>query len=290
MRSKTDWLVSMTLVYACIAPHGSEAIAELSSERNRRKFRRTTDGLRKLGIEVAKTKPDTIVIATPHSLRLSRNIGIILSENSSGTLRASPHSRRAISVKAKCDVGFATQLLERSRRAHLPVVGANYGTNEGITSDMPMDWGALVPLWFMLPRCERKPRVVIVTPSREIPLAKNFQFGRVIADRAEAIRKKRIVFVASADQAHTHKRDGPYGYSSKAGEYDSFVLDALSHNRIGDVMKLSPALVEAAKPDSLWQMAVLAGVADRVNLQAKLVSYDTPTYFGMICANFRRIT
>jgi len=279
----------MTVVYACIAPHGSEAVEQLASKSSKRKFRRTTDGLRKVALEVGRAKPDTIVIATPHNIRLSKNIGIILSENCTGTLRASLRSRVSVSLKTKCDVEFAAKILESSRRARLPVVGVNYGTNEGVTSDMPMDWGTLVPLWFMIPRCRRKPRVVIVTPSREIPLLRNFQFGRIIAEQSETNPKKRVVFVASADQAHTHKRSGPYGFSRKAKEYDSLILDSVNNDRIGKVMSIKPDLVEAAKPDSLWQMAILAGIADKVTLEADLVSYDVPTYFGMICANFRRV-
>ncbi len=105
-------------------------------------------------------------------------------------------------------------------RRGLPVVGAHYGTTEGVTSDMPMDWGTLVPLWFMMPRCRKKPKIVIVTPSREIPLSKNFEFGQMIAEQAESNRNKRVVFVASADQAHAHKKNGPYGFNKQAKEYD----------------------------------------------------------------------
>jgi aromatic ring-opening dioxygenase LigB subunit len=278
----------MTLVYACIAPHGSEAIPQLASKTNRRKFRKTSDGLLKLGAEVGRAKPDTIVLATPHNLKLWKNIGIILAENSTGRLQASPRNRRSVSVKTKCDVEFSKELLEQSKRAHLPVIGANYGTAEGATSDMPMDWGTLVPLWFMLPRCRRKPKLVIVTPSREVPLSKNFQFGKIIAELAETKRNKRVVFVASADQAHAHQKSGPYGYSTRAKEYDMLVLDALTKNRIDQIMTTKPDLVEAAKPDSLWQMAILAGIADKVKLKAQLLSYDVPTYFGMTCANFIR--
>jgi aromatic ring-opening dioxygenase LigB subunit len=279
----------MTLVFACIAPHGSEAIEQLAPRAATRRFQKTRDGLGELGKDVGKARPDTIVIATPHNLRLWEKIGIILAENSTGTLQASSRNKKSVSLKAKCDVGFAKELLERSTRKHLPVIGANYGTSDGPTSDIPMDWGTLVPLWFMLPRCRRKPKVVIVTPSREIPLSKNFEFGRIIAEQAEAKRANRIVFVASADQAHAHKKAEPYGFSTQAKDYDKMVLDALAKNRISAMMQLKQDLVDAAKPDSLWQMAVLAGVADKVKLRAEIVSYQVPTYFGMICASFQRM-
>jgi len=35
-------------------------------------------------------------------------------------------------------------------------------------------------------------------------------------------------------------------------------------------------------------MAMLAGVINRVEMTAELFSYHVPTYFGMICAGFRR--
>jgi len=96
--------------------------------------------------------------------------------------------------------------------------------------------------------------------------------------------------VASADQAHAHRRSGPYGFNARAKKFDSLVLDALAHNRVDQVLRIKRDLIEAAKPDSLWQMAILAGVADKVRLKTTFASYDIPTYFGMISANFVRVS
>lgn len=277
----------MTLVYACIAPHGSEAIEKLASKSNVRKFQKTRDGLCKLAKEVGRAKPETIVIASPHNLKLWQKITVVTAENSTGTLQASSCNKRSVSLKVKCDVKFANELIELASGRNLPVVGANYGTFEGVTSDMPMDWGTLVPLWFMIPKCKPKPKVVIVTPSREIPLSQNFQFGRVIGELSER-NAKRIVFVASADQAHRHKKSGPYGFSKAAKMYDGLVLRAIQKNRLDSIMRLKRKLIEAARPDSLWQMTMLSGALDRVEMKAELLSYHVPTYFGMICASFRR--
>ncbi len=277
----------MALVYACIAPHGSEAIERLATKTTVRKFQRTREGLGKLAKEVGRARPDTIVIASPHNLKLWKKIGIVTAENSSGTLYASPRSKKYVTIKAKCDIEFANELLEQATRKKLPVVGANYGTTEGVTSDVPMDWGTLVPLWFIIPKCRRKPRVVIVTPSREIPLSQNIEFGRLIGTLAER-KSRRVVFVASADQAHRHRKSGPYGFSKAAKEYDKLVLDALHRNRIDAITRFGSKLIDAASPDSLWQMAILAGIADTVDLSAHVISYDVPTYFGMICASFQR--
>ncbi|MGA2973155.1 MAG: hypothetical protein ABSE39_11135 [Candidatus Bathyarchaeia archaeon] len=278
----------MTLVYACIAPHGSETIAKLASKSTVRKFQKTRQGLQQLAREVRKARPDTIVIASPHNLKLWRKIAVVIAENSTGTLQASPRNKKSVGLKVKCDVKFARKLLDAAARRKLPVVGANYGTFDGVTSDMPMDWGTLVPLLFIIPECRPRPKVVIVTPSREIPLSQNFQFGRVVGEVSERTAK-RIVFVASADQAHRHKKSGPYGFNKASKEYDRLVLQAIQRGRIDSIMGFRPKFVDAARPDSLWQMTMLAGAIDRFRMKADVISYDVPTYFGMICASFRRV-
>jgi len=101
-------------------------------------------------------------------------------------------------------------------------------------------------------------------------------------------KAKRCIFVASADQAHAHKKSGPYGFSKAAAMYDRLVLDAIRANRIDRIMNLEAKLVEDAKPDSLWQMTMLVGVLSKVRLYSAFFSYQVPTYYGMICAGFRR--
>src|SRR5206468_3684063 len=154
---------------------------------------------------------------------------IVTAENSTGYLNG-PRGRK-VSLSLRCDRKFAQDLLEESTRKHLPVVGANYGTAEGPASDMPMDWGTLVPMWFVAKEEQVKARMVIVTPSREIPLRQNIALGTTIAEMAEK-RKKRLVFIASADQAHAHKKPGPYGYHRSAAKYDEYFSRAIQKNRV----------------------------------------------------------
>jgi len=277
----------MTLVYACMAPHGSETIRRITPKPMQHAFEETEQALRTLASHVNRSRPDTIVIATPHNLRLWKKICIVTSQNSSGKLTGENGS--SVSLKVKCDIEFSRQLLMEASKKGLPVVGANYGSTEGETSDMPMDWGTLIPLWFILNKKSRQPRVSIVTPSREIPLSQNVRFGRTIGEIMERDRSKRFVFVASADQAHAHKKSGPYGFNKAAAEYDRIVLRAIEENNLNIVLRLKSKFVEYAKPDSLWQIAILAGIIERVKVKSQLLSYQVPTYYGMICAEYARL-
>lgn len=274
----------MTLVYSCIAPHGGEIIPELATKSVFRKFAKTNQAMSIIGRKIQGARAHTIVIASPHNLRLLKKIAVVTTENSSGSLKGS--SQRSVTLRALCDRKFALKIVEESEHMSLPVVGANYGTAEGPASDISMDWGTLVPLWFAFQRQKsHRPQIVIVAPSREIPIRANFRFGQLLG-RLMKKSRDRFVFIASADQAHAHSRSGPYGFSPAAATYDQRVTDYIRQNKLSRIMGMDPKFVERAKPDSLWQMTILAGVTDVVPSGSRLLSYQVPTYYGMACAEF----
>jgi aromatic ring-opening dioxygenase LigB subunit len=282
---------NLTLVYCCIAPHGGEIIPELAKDRKTADlFSETRKGIQKLATQMKESKPDTIVIASPHNLRLWKKIAIVISENSSGFLISDAKSKERIELSTRCDTRFARELYSRAVKNRLPVVGANYGTFEGSTSDLPMDWGTFIPLWFFLDgekhhgKKIKEPKVVIVAPSREIPISQNVSFGRLIAKLAQSEKSKRIAFVASADQAHTHTKQSPYGIHPSAKDFDKLAVDGIRDGKIESLLRLDPRFIENSKPDSIWQLAMLQGVVSEVPMKTKLISYQVPTYFGMICA------
>jgi aromatic ring-opening dioxygenase LigB subunit len=273
--------MTMGIVYACIAPHGSEAIPKLAGDKLEA-FSETRKGMEELGRQMKKHNPHTIIIATPHGLRLDQNIGIVTSQYSGGNLK---DKGKTVSARFKCNRQLAQKIYQTAKEEELPIVSANYGTSEGPASCMPMDWGVLIPLWFFRAQERGKPRIVIVTPSREIPLTQLVEFGKIIAQTAEK-SKRNIAFVASADQGHAHDKTGPYGFNPASKEYDELVIKAIRENNLNQILTLDPQFVEDAKPDSLWQLAILEGVLERVPMKARFVSYQAPTYFGLMCADF----
>jgi aromatic ring-opening dioxygenase LigB subunit len=139
-----------------------------------------------------------------------------------------------------------------------------------------MDWGTLIPLSF-LPELP----VVVVSPARDRALAEHEALGRAIA---AAAGESRVALVASADHGHAHDPDGPYGFDPAAASYDELAVELVRENRLRELHGLAE-LVEAAKADSLWQLAVLHGAVGS-GFDVDLLSYEAPTYFGMLCAAY----
>ncbi len=55
-------------------------------------------------------------------------------------------------------------------------------------------------------------------------------------------------------------------------------------NTLERLVDVSPGLVENAKADSWWQMLILHGATR--GWKGRLISYEAPTYFGMLTAVF----
>jgi aromatic ring-opening dioxygenase LigB subunit len=271
----------MGIVFACIAPHGAEMIPELA--RNMlQAFAITRKGMEQIAETLKKQEVETIVVATPHNLRLEATIGIITAEFSDGILE---ENNSQVKLRCQCDSQLARVILAETRNLGLPVVGVNYGTSEGPASCMPMDWGTLIPLWFFAREKQATPKVVIVTPSREIPLENLTRLGHAIAEAAKT-SDRRVAFVASADQGHAHRSDGPYGFNAASAEFDQAAKMAIQKNDLRPLLNLPPKFVEDAKPDSIWQIAILQGILERVPMKGFLLSYQAPTYYGMLCAEY----
>ena len=274
-------MIEVAVVFACIAPHGAEIIPELAGNlfevlsRTRRSMEHIAETLKRQRVE-------TIVIATPHNLRLEATIGIITTEFSEGILE---ENNSQVRLRCQCDSQLARVILAETGNLGLPVVGVNYGTSEGPASCMPMDWGTLIPLWFFAREKQATPRIVIVTPSREIPLENLTRLGHAIAEAAKT-SDRRVAFVASADQGHAHRSDGPYGFNAASAEFDQAVKMAIQKNDLRPLLNLPPKFVEDAKPDSIWQIAILQGILERVPMKGFLLSYQAPTYYGMLCAEY----
>ncbi len=144
-----------------------------------------------------------------------------------------------------------------------------------------MDWATQIPIHFM---GRDEVPIVMIAPARDLSWDLHLAAGRAIAGVAAA-SNKRVALIASCDHGHAHDPKGPYGFSPASKVFDDRVVELVKRNALGELMSLDPALVAEAKADSFWQMLLLHGaIGDR--WRADFLSYEAPTYFGMLCAAF----
>lgn len=272
----------MPLVFACIAPHGSIAIPEAKPKDRPSLANATTAGMQELGRRFAAAEPDVSIVLTPHNIHVEGAIAVIDAATVSGDLVqwGSP-----ISMRVPVDRELALSVRDAIREAGIPVVAVSYGANDPTTAIFPMDWAVLIPAHFMGGRSAPQVPVAVVAPARDLEDDVHVRAGQAIG-RAAAASRKRVALIASCDHGHGHDAKGPYGFTPKSKEFDDAVVSLI---REGDGLRFSglgSAFAREAKADSYWQMLMLAGALGNDRWKGDLLSYEAPTYFGMLCAAY----
>jgi aromatic ring-opening dioxygenase LigB subunit len=219
---------------------------------------------------------EVAIVATPHGTLLDGHFGVVRAA------RLTEHPNQFVDAthlyEGDGDPELADACVEALQEAGLPALGLTFGTTAAGGSTMPIDWGAGIPLSFL-----RIP-AVIVTPCRALSNADHVRAGNALA---RATGRRAAAFVASADHGHGHTHDGPYGFSEHSAPYDADVQDVVRRNALAELVSWDPERAKDALADSLWQMLMLHGALGG-GFRAELLSYEAPTYFGMLTAAFQR--
>jgi aromatic ring-opening dioxygenase LigB subunit len=283
----------MALVFAAIAPHGFPIIPELSDDAEGALATRAA--MEELGRRAAAAGVEALVIAGPHGVRVDGAICLADTARAAGTLA---WQGRHVELNVPVDGALTDAIATKARERGIPIALAGYAGNRRDQSVLPLDWGILTPLWFLghgrnmpghgdvladPPAEDIGPPAVIVTPSRSLPRETLVDFGRAVAE-VSAAEPRRIGFIASCDWGHAHAADGPYGFHSESARVDAEVVAAVQANDLMRLIELDEGRARDAAIDGLWQTLMLGGALDVTPMNVELLSYEAPTYYGMLVA------
>jgi aromatic ring-opening dioxygenase LigB subunit len=256
------------IVFAAIAPHGGLVFDQPEAP--------TRQGMEELGRRFTAAEPEAAIVLTPHGVHVDDHFAVVRSSRLEGD--AAQWTDADTHYAGPGEPNLAQACLAALQEEGLPALGVTFGATAAGSSTMPLDWGALIPLWFM-----RAPAVV-VTPCRARPNDEQVRAGAALA---RATGDRRVALIASADHGHGHTRDGPYGFAAESAPYDALIQELVASNRLGELAAVDAAWAVAAKADSFWQLLLLHGAIGDT-FEVELLSYEVPTYFGMLTASYTR--
>jgi aromatic ring-opening dioxygenase LigB subunit len=274
-----------TVTIGAIAPHDDEAVPDACDETNRHLAVKTQRAMDEMARRVARAGPEAIIIATPHNVHVTGHMAVLTSSQLTGQIDEAP---KPVSFSCRVDRELALGIHDEMRAADIPTVAVSFGGNVPAESVGPLDWGSIVPLWHIARHAPDLP-VAVVVPARDLDVAAHVRAGAA-AVRAARQLVRRVAFVASADQGHGHSHDGPYGYHAESAAFDRRVCDAVERGTLEHLVSFTTDEVSAAVVDSWWQMVMLHGALeeDGSRFRAELLSYEAPTYVGLLTAVFER--
>jgi aromatic ring-opening dioxygenase LigB subunit len=285
----------MTIVFGAIAPHGFTIIPEMSDDAEG--GLKTRSAMEELQRRFTAAAPEVVVIAGPHGFRVEGAICLADVGRGAGTLS---WKGRQVEMNVPVDGALTDAIARNAQAKGVPIARGGYAGNRREQAVMPIDWGVITPLWYAghgrnmvgyghvladRPERDEGPPVVITTPSRSLPRETLIAFGHAIAEAAEE-DGRRVAFIASCDWAHRHREDGPYGFHEVAARVDRAVVDAIRAGDLRALLTITDQDAADAAIDGLWQALMLAGILERTPLGGELLSYEAPTYYGMIVAAY----
>ena len=199
----------MGIINAVMVPHPPIIIPGVGRGEEK-KIQATTDAYIEAAGLVAGSRPDTIVITTPHGTDYADWFHISPGVGARGSFAAFGDTT---SISVDYDSEFVGELSGLARSTGFPA-----GT-EGERSP-EIDHGTLVPLYFLGNAYggAKLPPVVRISISG-LSLAEHYRLGMLIKGTAEKLGR-RVSVVASGDLSHYLTRSGPYGYRKEGPQYD----------------------------------------------------------------------
>jgi|YelNatPaOPRAMG01_1025707.scaffolds.fasta_scaffold05487_12 aromatic ring-opening dioxygenase LigB subunit len=253
----------MVLSNVYVIPHGDEILSMPNSE--------SATMNKKIKEVTRNDNSDTIVIISPHSLRMEAGASLINTVHLSGYYKI---GNMVIRKNYETDRELNAELLKSSHS----LIETTFVTTEGKLSRFPLDFGSLIPLSFF-----GKRKVSLIGQWRTDAKEKLIDLGERIYDVvSQTDRKVSVIF--SADQAHAHSRKGPYGYDERAKKYDEIVIKSLRKNDFNELIQLDSEFIQGAKPDSYWNLLSFFGFIREGNMVPRFHYYYVQIYFGMLLA------
>jgi len=261
----------MSLVFAAITPHPPMLIPAIGKEKIQN-LKQTQDAMRLLEAELYITKPQLIIIISPHSSLFSDSFVINAHTQFSG--RFEKFGDLTTKKEWFGSPDFAATLSHEAKKANIPLQSM---------SEESLDHGATVALYYLT---EHLPDVKILPMGFSgLGVDAHVQFGNFLK---EVIMRsgKRIAVIASGDLAHCLTQDAPSGYKSKGSEFDSIICDSLTKMDTQKIRSIDQDLTKEVDECGYRSILILLGILQNMQCTFVLHSYEHPFGVGYLVGEF----
>ncbi|MFA6254545.1 MAG: AmmeMemoRadiSam system protein B [Patescibacteria group bacterium] len=265
----------MPLVFSAITPHPPVLIPEIGKD-NLKKLVKTEEAMKKLEQEFYASKPESILIISPHGEIFDSSFNINLSADYSANFKE--FGDFGLELKFKSDY-MSIQEIRAADETQKAVAVA-------LTSNQELDHGCSIPLYYLTQHLKNIP-IIPVTYSG-LDLKQHFIFGQFLYQQLAKINK-RFAVIASGDLSHRLTKDAPGGYSAQGKEFDKKLVGLIKKKDVQGILNIDPKLGQEAGECGLRSIAILLGIIESLNTKTDVLSYEGPFGVGYLVCNFQLV-
>ena len=251
----------MPLLAGYMVPHPPIAVPEIGRGEEQ-KITDTLASFDEVACDIARIKPDTIVLTSPHSILYRDYFHISPGESAIGDF--SRFGARRVSFNVQYDEELARAIADEADASGLQ---AGF---EG-ERDPLLDHGTTVPMYFINKRYSDYKLVRIGLSG--FSLQTHYDFGKAIR-RAIDKTDRRVVFVASGDLSHCQKEDGPYGYQKEGPIYDEKIMSVMGSGDFKSLLQFDEGLLDASMECGHRSFTIMGGAFDGTHFETKQLSHE----------------
>lgn len=266
------------IINGYILPHPPVIIPEVGYGREVEAFK-TVEAVKKAANEIAKDRPTTIILSSPHAPCFKDYVYISSKEKLLGDLSSFGCSEERFEFENNNKL--VEEIILRAEEAHIDAGGLTqsqkwlYGISE------LLDHGAMVPLYFIKKELMDFKIVHISTPF--LPLKDIYTFGQCIKEAVENSNEA-VVFVASGDLSHRLTKDAPAGYNSRGVLFDRYIVEAVKNSKIEELIHIEETFMEEAGQCGARSFVMMFGSLKGEKLKPEIYSYEGPFGVGYLTA------
>lgn len=266
-----QFLNTMPLVFAAITAHPPILLPSTPAEA-RERLAATKAAMEKLETELYVTRPNLIVIISPHTSFFAEAFSV------NAHTHFSSNFEEFGDVQTKHDWIGAPDFA--ARLAH----GSEHKSSEvRLISQEQIDHGASIPLLFL---------------TRHLPHTKILPIGfsnlqpKDHLDFGERLKEtilhtdKRVAVIASGDLSHTLSPEAPGGFNPLGKKFDQTIQELLFARNTMGLTNLDPDLVKAADECGYRSILVLLGVLKNIDFSFETLAYESPFGIGYLTGIF----
>lgn len=262
----------MSIVGAFIVPHPPLIVHEVGKG-SEEQIARTRESYIQIAEEISSLKPDTIIVSSPHA-PLYRD-GFYLSDGEVLTGDFSKFGASNVTFQEMIDLDLVDMIFEVSRTRGVPV---------GRVSDIELDHGTMVPLYFI--RKKYNDFKLVVLGISDLSLYDHYKMGEIIQEAVHKTNKK-VVYIASGDLSHKLQTYGPYGFVEEGPIYDKRIMEDASKGDFYSFFHYSEDFLDKASPCGHWSFLMMAGALDGIDVKSRFYSHEDVTGVGYgICSYY----
>lgn len=263
----------MPVLAAVAVPHPPLIIPEVGKGEEKR-IQHTINAYQQAMRFLARFKPDTVVLTTPHTVMYSDYFHISPGKSACGDLS------RFNAPKARVEIPYDQDFVHELE---------NYCQEHNIRAgtlgerDPSLDHATVVPLLFLEDYLSNFELVRVGLSG--LSIADHYRLGEAISAVADKTGK-RVVMITSGDLSHKLLEEGPYGFSPEGPKFDKELMDCFEDADFLRMMTIKSDICRSAAECGHRSFVIMAGAFDRRKVDAHVLSYEGPFGVGYGVATF----